>query len=81
MLIVYFTPSVISSNDFVKIIVDVCNPQNYTKVKFVFYIPLEINFVALNNSKPTNYKKCYCLFTSSFFYCVTHKNALSYKFS
>ena len=47
MLILYFIPSVISSVDFVKIMVDVCNPQNYTKVQFVFYIPLRLNFVAL----------------------------------
>ena len=50
ILIVYFTPSVISSDDFVKIMVDVCSPQNYTKVKFVFYIPLRLNFMALNPS-------------------------------
>ena len=48
ILIVYFTPSVISSDDFVKIMLDVCNTQNYTKVKFVFYIPLRLNFMALN---------------------------------
>ena len=29
------------------------------------------------NSKPSDCKKCYCLFTSCFFYCVTHKNAHS----
>ena len=38
MLIVYFIPSVISNVDSVKIMVDVCNPQNYTKYKFVFYV-------------------------------------------
>ena len=26
----------------------VCNLQNYTKVKFVFYILLRLNFVAFN---------------------------------
>ena len=48
MLIVYFTPSVISSNGFVKIMVVVCNPQNYLKFKFVFYIPLRLNLIVLN---------------------------------
>ena len=48
VLIVYFAPSVISRDFFVKRMVDVCNPQNYTKAKFVFYIPLRHNFVALN---------------------------------
>ena len=48
MLIVYFAPSVISSGDFVKVMVNVGNPQNYTKVKFVFHIPLRRNFMALN---------------------------------
>ena len=77
MFIVYFIPSVISNVDFVKIMVDVCNPQNYTKVKFVFYILLW----SLTNGKSSNCKKCFCLFTSSFSYCITHKNMLSYKFS
>ena len=48
MLIVYFTSAEISSDDFVKIMVDVCNLQNYTKVKFVFYIPVRLKFMALN---------------------------------
>ena len=53
ILIVYFTPSVISSDDCwmsVKIMLDQCNTQNYTKVKFVFYIPLRLNFMALTLS-------------------------------
>ena len=48
MLIVYFTSSGISSDDFVKIMVGVCNLQNYTNVKFVFYIPSRLKFMALN---------------------------------
>ena len=48
MLIVHFFPSVILCIDFVKIMLNVCNPQNYAKVKLVFYIPLRLNFVALN---------------------------------
>ena len=48
MLIVYFTPSVISSNVFVKIMVVVSNPQNYLRFKFVFYIPLRLNLIVLN---------------------------------
>ena len=44
---IYFTPSMISSSDFVKIMVDACNPENYIKVKIVFYIPLRLNFMAL----------------------------------
>ena len=44
MIIVYFITSVILSVDFVKIMVDVCNPQNYPIVKFIFLCSFETQF-------------------------------------
>ena len=73
ILIVYFIPSVISR--FLKIIVNVCNPQNCIKLKLVFMFLWESILWSLTNSKPSNCKKCYFLFTSSFFSCIAH----SYK--
>ena len=72
-LIVYFIPSAISS--FVKIMVNVCNPQNCIKFKLVFIFLWESILWSLTNSKPSSCKKCYFLFTSSFFSCIAH----SYK--
>ena len=37
MLIIFFILSVISMIDFINILVDVCNTQNYTKVTFFLY--------------------------------------------
>ena len=73
ILIVYFIPSVISS--FLKIMVNVCNTQNCIKFKLVFMFLWESILWSLTNSKPSNCKKCYFLFTSSFFSCIAH----SYK--
>ena len=44
ILILCFIPSAI----WLCKMVDVCNPQNYIKVKFIFCVPLRLNFVALN---------------------------------
>ena len=60
ILIVYFIPSVISS--FVKIMVNLCNPQNCIKFKFVFIFLWDSILWLLTNSKPSDCKKCYfCL--------------------
>ena len=73
ILNVYFIPSAISS--FVKIMVNVCNPQNCIKFKFVFMFLWDSIFSILwpwTNSKPNNCKKCYSLFTSPLSYCIAH---------
>ena len=47
-----YEPSVVSSFGFAKIMVDMCNPQNYTKDKFVFYAPLDsIWWPSTNNNQ------------------------------
>ena len=56
--------------------VGVSNPQNYTNIKFLFYVLLRFNSVA---QQPT--RNAVVLFTSCLFYCVTHKNTLNYKHS
>ena len=51
MLAVYFIPTVIASVNFVKMMVDVCNPRNYTKVKLVFMFRWNPILSSLTNSK------------------------------
>ena len=77
-----FSRLVYSSVGFVRITVDVCNPQNCTKVKFVFLCSFETEFCGLfPNCKLSNFKKCYFLFTSPFYNCIAHSNKCSLFFS
>ena len=56
-----YEPSVVSSVGFVKIMVDVCDPQNYTKDKFVFYAPLDsIWWPSTNNNQVTTRNATAC---------------------
>ena len=68
--IVYFIASVISS--FVKMMVNLCNPQNYIKFEFVFMFLWDSILWPLTNNKPSDCKKCYFLLTSFFSYCIDH---------
>ena len=75
ILIAYFIPSVISS--FVKNMVNVCNPQNCIKFRFVFIFLWDSILWSLTNNKPNNCKKCYFLLTSSFCSCIAYSNKCS----
>ena len=57
ILIVYFIPSIISS--FVKTMVNLCNPQNCIKFKFVLMFLWDSILWLLTSSKPSDCKKCY----------------------
>ena len=45
--------------------VNLCNPQNCIKFKFVSMFLCDSVLWSLTNSKPSKCKKCYFLFTSS----------------